>query len=154
MGFGASTGGYFGGKLCDMFGIKKVAYGGSIFYALTCILSIVVSLIDVFPFSCFVCFSWGFLIYYVQSNEMVMCSKLFDGKYESFAIVKQFHCVPILLYYLISFLTDNSIEVKYLMTVLFFLSIPSLYLLTRLTENKENLLSVVTDEDHLRNDSS
>ena len=153
MGFGALIGGYLGGKLCDIFGVKKVAYAGNILYALTCILSIVVSLIDAYPFSCVVCFNWGFLIYYVQANEMVMCSKLFEGKYESLAMIKQFHWSSIIIYYLVSFLTGNSIEVKYLMAVLFVFSIPSFYLLTRLREKKEMLLSVVTDEEALINDS-
>ena len=81
MGVGSSIGGYLGGKLCDIFGVKKVSYFANALYALTCILSIVVSLIDVFPLSCFACFCWGFLVYYVQANEMVMCSKLFEGKY-------------------------------------------------------------------------
>ena len=146
MGFGGLVGGYLGGKLCDIFGVKKVAYAGIALYALTCILSIVVSLVGAVPFSCVACFAWGFLLYYIQANEMVMCSKLFEGKYESFAVMKQFHLISVILFYVVSLLTENSIPVKYLMSVLVLLAIPALWLLAKLPERKETLLSIVTEE--------
>ena len=62
MGFGALIGGYLGGKLCDIFGVKKVAYAGTFLYTLTCISSIAVSFFDGF-LSLFLCslFSLGIL---------------------------------------------------------------------------------------------
>ena len=145
-GVGCCFGAFFGGKLCDRMLVRTVAYLGHFAFGLTCILSLVVSLIDVFPFSCFVCCCWGYVLYHVQANEMVLCSKLFDGKYESFAVIKQFHCVSLMTYFFISMITDNSIPVYYLMVALLMLVFPSLYLTKKLPEEKRQVSSILTQE--------
>ena len=121
-----------------------MAYLGHFAYGLACILSIVVSLMDLFPFSCLVCGCWGYVLYFVQSNEMVLCSKLFEGRYEAFAVIKQFHCVSLVLYYLISMLTENSIPVYYLMIALLILVFTSLYLTKQLPEDQRSASSIIT----------
>ena len=65
---GCIIGGYSGGKLCDIFSIKPITYIGHCIFIFNCIFSIVVSLIHIFPLSCFACFMWGFGLLYTQSN--------------------------------------------------------------------------------------
>lgn len=64
-GFGAMAGGFLGGKLCDLITIKKTALLGTYLFIANCFLSIGVYSVDCFPLSGFVCFIWGFLLYYV-----------------------------------------------------------------------------------------
>ena len=61
--------------------VKKVAYVGHLAYGTACLLSIIVASIDVFPLSCLACLCWGFASSFVTTNEMVICSKLFEGRY-------------------------------------------------------------------------
>ena len=135
-GFGCMSGGYMGGRLCDYIKVKKTAYVGMIIFLITCLLSILVSLIDVFPLSCFVGFLWGYELYYVQANEMVLCSKLFKGKTESFAVIKQVHSMSLMSYEAIGMFTHNSIAIKYLMTGLIVLWCFCLLLLRKLKEKE------------------
>ena len=79
-GFGCMLGGYMGGRLCDYLAVKKTAFLGMFVFLFSCLMSILVSLVDIFPLSCFVGFLWGYVLYYVQANEMVFCSKFFKGK--------------------------------------------------------------------------
>ena len=153
-GLGCVTGGYLGGKLCDIINIRRTAYLYHFFFVINCLLSIVVSEIDWFYCSCFVSYLWGYLLYYTQANEMVMCSKLFKGKTESFAIVKQFHSFSIIIYQIISMTTHNSIPVKYLMIPLIFFAFPSLYLLRGLPLGDETpLINRNDDENEIINSS-
>ena len=80
-GIGSCIGAFLGGKLCDLMVVKRVAYVGHLVYGISCILSIIVALIDVFPISCLACLCWGFTSSFFTANEMVICSKLFEGKY-------------------------------------------------------------------------
>ena len=80
-GVGSCIGAFLGGKLCDLMAVKKVAYVGHLAYGTACLLSIIVASIDVFPFSCLACLCWGFASSFVTTNEMVICSKLFEGRY-------------------------------------------------------------------------
>ena len=145
-GFGCMLGGYMGGRLCDYFAVKKTAYIGMLVFLLTCLLSILVSLVDVFSLSCCAGFLWGYLVYYVQANEMVLCSKFFKGKTESFAVIKQSHSISLLLYELLGMLTNNSIEVKYLMTGLIVIWFFCMMLLRKLKEEEEELLQPINEE--------
>ena len=72
---------------------------------------------------------------------------MFEGKYESFAVVKQSHSITLILYYVVALVTSNSIEIKYLMMGLFLFVIPSVYFLRKLPEKDEKLLSVLTEEE-------
>lgn len=78
------------------------------------------------------CGFWGFLIYSIEASEMVACSKVFGGKVESFVIVKQFHCVSMILYNTLSVLTANSIPVMYLMLGLMLFGVLALITLRKL----------------------
>ena len=80
-GVGCFSGAYFGGKLCDLAIVKRVAYLGHTIFTMACLLSILVSSIDVLPLSCVACYFWGFTKFFVAVNAMVICSKLFEGKY-------------------------------------------------------------------------
>lgn len=122
-----------GGRLCDTFSVKFTAYIGHYLFIMNCILSIIVSLLDLFPLSCVACFFWGYLVYYTQANEMVICSKLFKGKSESFSVMKQFHACSLIIYEVISMLTHNSIPVGFLMSGALLFAFPSLYLINKLS---------------------
>ena len=136
-----------GGRLCDYIAVKKTAYIGMFIFLFNCLFSILVSLIDVFPLSCFAGFLWGYVFYYVQANEMVLCSKFFKGKTESFAVIKQSHSASLVLYEVLGMLTDNSIEIKYLMTGLIVVWIFCMLLLRKLKEEKEEILTPLNEED-------
>ena len=140
-------GGYIGAKICDFMSLKKTIIIGIIAYMVNCLLSLGVSFLNVLPLSCGVCCIWGFVTNYVQSNELVICSKLYEGKTESYGIVRQFHSVSLISYEIFAIFTKNSVELKYIMLVLFFFGFPALYLLKGIesvenaTEQKYSLIS-------------
>lgn len=108
-GVGCFIGGYLGGKLCDIFPIKKIAYSGIFLYILACTLIFIASFIEVFTFSLLASFVLGFEFYYIEGCLLVICSRIFQGVPESFAIVKQFHCISFILYEIVAMTTSNSI---------------------------------------------
>lgn len=74
---------------------------------------------------------------------MVICSQFFQGKTESFAVVKQFHSVAVIMYQIVSMSTGNGIQIKYLMSGLVLFAFPSLFLIRKLfykTEKEEEAL--------------
>ena len=123
--------------------VKKVASLGHLTFALACVLSIIVSLIDVFPLSCLACFFWGFNLFYITSSGMVICSKMFEGKYEAFAVVKQVDSFALILYYCITLVSENSIPIPYIMIALLLLAIPSLWLTRQLPEESTDKASLI-----------
>jgi hypothetical protein len=72
------------------------------------------------------CFLWGFVLYYITSNLMVISSRLYEGKPESFALTKQFHCVSFIIYQIVAMTTNNSLPVIYIMIVLCLLGVPAI----------------------------
>lgn len=63
---------------------------------------------------------------------MVVCSRVFHGNVNSFVIVKQFHCVSMILYDTLSVTTANSIPIVYLMLGLIAFALLALFALTKL----------------------
>ena len=118
------VGGYFGSKICDILSIKVAIYIGIAFYLLACVGSIIVEEVNIFPLSCVVCSLWGYVTNYVQANEMLVCSRIYDGTTESFSVARQFHSISMIIYSVIMTVTDNSLPIPYIMIVLILLAIP------------------------------
>ena len=108
-------------------------------YALSCVLIWVGSLVEDYYFTLAIGFFFGIQYYFISSCEMVMCSRLFEGKTESFAVVKQFHSVSFVIYEIISLTTSNSIPVKYIMPVLLIFIIPALIGLRKLPKEYKSI---------------
>lgn len=66
-------------------------------------------------------------MYFLSANLMVICSKLYGGKPESFAITKQLHCFSFVIYQLVSMGTKNSLPVLYIMLAIIFFSLPAFW---------------------------
>lgn len=58
---------------------------------------------------------------------MVICSRLYEGKVEAFAITKQFHCISFIIYEVVALSTNNSLDIKYIMMVLIVFAIPAIW---------------------------
>ena len=131
-GVGSLLGGYAGGKLCDVFQLKRVAMVGVLLYTLSCLAIFTGSFINEYPFTLAVFFENGFQHSYISGCLFVICSRTFDGAPESFAILQQFHCFAFVLYEILTLSTDNSIPLKYMMPFLLVFTIPALIRLCRL----------------------
>ena len=117
--------------------LKNTVAIGIFLYMINCLMSIGVSLFDILPLSCFICCFWGAVTHYIQANEFLLCSKIYKGRTESYAIVRQFHSVSLIFYEIFAIVTKNSVELKYIMTVLFLFGFPALFLLRNLEEGSE-----------------
>lgn len=126
-GIGCVLGGYVGGKISDKIKLKISSTIALCIYAFTCLFSMIASQVLNIWTARVGCFFWGFTLYFLSANLMVICSRLYNGKPESFAITKQFHCFSFVIYQLVSLATENSLPVLYIMLVLIFLSLPALY---------------------------
>ena len=124
-GFGSLIGGYVGGKLCDKFQLKTVAFVGVLLFGLCCSTMFVASFINLYPVTLFVFLFFGFQYSYITGCELVICSRTFKGAPESFAIVKQFHCFAYVVYEIVVLSTDNSIPLKFIMPFLLMFTIPA-----------------------------
>ena len=143
-GVGCFFGAYTGGKLCDLMIVRRVTYLGHLVFAVACIFSIMISLIDVFPLSCLACFCWGFSLFFIVSNGMVICSKLFNGTYQAFAVVRQMESFALILYYSVSLASQNSAPIPLIMLFLLFLVIPSFWLTSQLPEESTNADQIIS----------
>ena len=56
----------------------------------------------------------------------MICSRAFGGVAKSFAVVKHFHCVCFMIFEIVILVTDNGLEIKYMMAVLVLAVIPAL----------------------------
>ena len=108
-GVGSFIGGFLGGKLCDILRIKNVAFLSVILYSLSCVLLWIASLIHALSFSLISSFVFGFQFFFIEGCLLVVCSRLFNGVPESFAIVKQFHCFSFVIYEIVAMTTSNEI---------------------------------------------
>ena len=108
-GVGAFFGGYLGGKLCDKFEIKSVSTASICLNIVVYGLILVASLVEQLALSLVVSFVFGFQFYFLTGCLMVICSRLFEGDSESFAIVQQFHCLFVVIYEVVTLLTSNNI---------------------------------------------
>ena len=131
-GVGCLVGGYAGGKLCDRFQLKRVAMVGVLLFGLSCLTILAASFISWYPLTLGVFLFYGFQYSFITGCELVICSRTFKGAPESFAIVKQFHCLVFVVYEVIVLLTDNSIPLEYMMPVLFCFALPAWMGLLRL----------------------
>lgn len=97
-GFGCVIGGFLGGKLTDRLRIRISSVIILALYLISCLFSIVAAEILEMWSALISCFLWGFVLYYISAILMVICSRLYGGKPESFAVVKQFHCFSFVIY--------------------------------------------------------
>ena len=68
---------------------------------------------------------------------------MFNGSAESFSILKQFHCVAVVIYEVVVLSTGNSIENTYLMPVLLLFVIPAIAGLMKLEKHTEERTSLI-----------
>ena len=108
-GVGAFFGGYLGGKLCDKFDIKLISTASICLNAIVFGLILFASLLQELAISLIVSFIFGFQFYFLTGCLMVVCSRIFKGDSESFAIVQQFHCLLVVLYEVFAIATKNSV---------------------------------------------
>ena len=79
-GVGCLVGGYAGASICDKFKTKRVIALSIGMYGISCCLIWIGSWVDNFYFTLGIGFCFGIQYYFISSCEMVMCSKLFEGK--------------------------------------------------------------------------
>jgi hypothetical protein len=77
-------------------------------------------------------FLWGFTLYFVSANLMVLCSRLYEGKTQSFALTKQFHSLFFFFYEIVALSTDNKLPVRTIMYGLLVLAIVALWAVSHL----------------------
>ena len=126
-GCGNSIAGYFGGRLCDKYLIKKTMTGNLVIYCTSCLVSLAGWYVREFWLAAVGCFLWGVVQASMMAGLMVVCSRIYGGHYESFAVVKQFHCICYLVYQVVMMSTGNAIPVSYIMMFLLLLVIPAYY---------------------------
>lgn len=97
-GTGCLIGGYLGAFICDKMRIKRVIFLSIILYSISCALIWAGSFVENYYFTLGIGLFFGIQYYFISSCEMVVCSRLFEGKPESFAVVKQFHSVSFVIY--------------------------------------------------------
>lgn len=126
-GVGCSIGGYLGGKMCDKLKIRLSSTVALFLFCFCCLLSMASSLIMQIWSALISCFFWGIVLYYLSANLMVICSRLYKGNPESFALTKQFHCFSFVIYQIVAMVTNNSLPVHYIMCFLLLLVIPAMW---------------------------
>lgn len=131
-GVGAIVGGYLGGMLCDIIRVRYCCLIAVCTYFLGCFLSIFADIYSSLGFAMVCCVIWGFNLYFLQAAEYVMCSRLFEGKSESYAVVKQFHCAAMVVFFIVSALTHNDLPVRYVMSFLILFTFPAIFGILRL----------------------
>lgn len=104
-GIGTLVGAYFGGKLCDLYTLKKTGYMVLFTFVCGCMLCVIADLSQSYIFACLAYLNWGFQFTFFESYLLVCCSRFYDGSKESFAIVKQIHCLSFIVYEINSLLT-------------------------------------------------
>ena len=65
----------------------------------------------------------------------MICSRVFGGVAKSFAVVKHFQNVCVLVFQIVMLATDNSLDIKYMMMILLLALMPALTGLRRLPES-------------------
>ena len=133
-GCGQIAAGYFGGRLCDKFRINKTVLVILFLYCLSCICGIIAWQIKGFWAAAACYLMWGMEGAALGAALMVICSRLYEGHPESFAVVKQFHSVVAVVYMVVMSLTKNSLDVSYIMGGLLVLSGVGFYSVVGLPE--------------------
>ena len=126
-GCGCILGGYLGGKLCDRLRIRLSSMIVIYVFFMTCLFSMFAEIHKELWSARVGCFFWGFVLYYISANLMVICSRLYGGKPESFALTKQFHCLAFVIYQVVAMSTNNSLPILYIMIVLMGFGLPAMW---------------------------
>ena len=125
-GVGTITGGFLGGKVCDVYSMRKGGVMLIIWYVAACLVCYLTYFIENMPLVYISRLCWGFQIAFQQSYVMVSCSKMYEGSKQSFAIVRQVHSLTFIIYEVISMTTHNSISIAYIVPAMISLIIPCL----------------------------
>ena len=78
-GIGTLIGAFSGGKLCDIFTLKKTGFITLLTFVSGCILCTIADLSSSYTFSCLAYLNWGFQFAFFESYLLVCCSRIFDG---------------------------------------------------------------------------
>ena len=106
-GVGTMIAGFFGGKVCDAYPLKKGGIMLIFWYILGCLVCYLTYFVGSIYLVYASAFFWGFQIVFEQSYVLVCCSKMYEGSKQSFAIVKQVHSLSFIIYEVISLATHN-----------------------------------------------
>ena len=135
-GIGCIAGGFLGGKLCDKFKLKNVASFGALLYGLCCLGIFGASFVESYVLVFIIYGFFGFEFSFIEGCEFVICSRVFGGVPKSFAVVKHFQCTCFMAFETVILVTDNSLEIKYMMMVFLAVVIPALFGLRRLPQDQ------------------
>jgi hypothetical protein len=72
-------------------------------------------------------FLWGWTLFFITANLMVLCSRVYKGRPESFALTKQFHSLLFVIYEVVSMSTNNQLPIYYIMFALLLFAGPALW---------------------------
>lgn len=85
-----------------------------------------------------VSFLWGFIQSYIQSWIIVVCSRNYKGRSESFVINKQFHFLTMCIYQMLVIYGTKNFSI--LLYILLFLAVPCIMSLSMLKTEEEQKL--------------
>lgn len=111
-GFGGIIGGYLSGFLSDYIPVLKEGIVGYLFIAGTMLLTILKNYVhfETITFALVIGFLWGVALYFLEGWIFVCCTKVYDGKIEGYAIVKQLHTGSFILFQIYMIISKQEIN--------------------------------------------
>lgn len=131
-------GGYYGGKLCDVIKVRRVGQFCVIAYVFSCLAGILAAEVGWYALAVLVFMIQGMQASGVEACLLVMCSKVYGGASETFAVNKQFQGLSFVLFEVIMIVTSNSIPLQYVMTGALLLAIPTWFTLGKMPDGPES----------------
>jgi MFS family permease len=131
---GCVTGGYLGGRICDRLKLKLSSTLTVSFFCLSCLWSAGAAFIEQLWSAMVACFLWGWSLYFVTANLLVICSRVYGGRPESFALTKQFHSLVFLVYEVVAMNTNNSLPTVYIMLTILIIAVPAILGVRKLSD--------------------
>ena len=138
LGVGSVIGAYFNGKFTDKVGYLLSGKIGIFFWVISCDFFIAALFYPSIWLGQISGFLWGFAMFYMEGWLYTICSLSYDGVASAFSVNKLVHSLLYLFYQIAVFTTSNSIPLKWIMTGMVLLTIPSLLYLKQLP-NKSSI---------------
>jgi predicted MFS family arabinose efflux permease len=120
-GVGAILGGYFSGYLSDKVTPPQLGVLGFMFIILSLLLTLLANYLslETIGYPCFLGFLWGVCVYFLEGWIFVCCAKVYEGRIETFAIVKQVHSISFIIFQIYMIIVSNQINsVAYLLALI------------------------------------
>ena len=102
-------------EVCDRFTIKTASAGSLVLFLLNCIFTLVGYYLPTFLLTWIICFSWGIAMTSLSACLMVICSRLYEGHPESFAVVKQLHSFAFVIFEVLTIITNSKVKIPWIM---------------------------------------